>query len=63
MFSQFVTLFLTPVFYIYMEQAKDWSTRIFGKRRRVAPEVVPTAGPVGGGSNRSAHGRASRNRR
>jgi HAE1 family hydrophobic/amphiphilic exporter-1 len=23
-FSQFVTLFLTPVFYVYMEGAKDW---------------------------------------
>ena len=50
MFSQVVTLFLTPVVYIYMEQAKGWSTRTFGKRRRVAPEVVPTAGPVGGGT-------------
>jgi HAE1 family hydrophobic/amphiphilic exporter-1 len=50
MFSQVVTLFLTPVVYIYMEQAKDWSTRTFGKRRRVAPEAIPTAGPVGGGT-------------
>jgi hypothetical protein len=50
MFSQVVTLFLTPVVYIYMEQAKDWSTRTFGKRRRVEPEVIPTAGPIGGGT-------------
>ncbi len=50
MFSQVVTLFLTPVVYIYMEQAKDWSTRTFGKRRRVEPEVIPTAGPTGGGT-------------
>jgi HAE1 family hydrophobic/amphiphilic exporter-1 len=50
MFSQVVTLFLTPVVYIYMEQAKGWSTRTFGKGRRVAPEVIPTAGPVGGGT-------------
>jgi len=50
MFSQVVTLFLTPVIYIYLEQAKGWSTRTFGKGRRVAPEVVPAAGPVGGGT-------------
>jgi HAE1 family hydrophobic/amphiphilic exporter-1 len=50
MFSQVVTLFLTPVVYIYLEQAKGWSTRIFGKRRRVALEAVPTAGPLGGGT-------------
>ena len=50
MFSQVVTLFLTPVVYIYMEQAKGWSTRTFGKGRRVAPDVIPTAGPVGGGT-------------
>ncbi|HET6145324.1 MAG TPA: efflux RND transporter permease subunit [Candidatus Acidoferrales bacterium] len=28
-FSQVVTLFLTPVFYIYMEDAKQWGARIF----------------------------------
>ena len=31
MFSQVVTLFLTPVVYIYMEDAKAWGTRIFGR--------------------------------
>jgi hypothetical protein len=50
MFSQVVTLFLTPVVYVYMERAKGWSTRTFGKRRRVGPEVIPTTGPVGGGT-------------
>jgi len=50
MFSQVVTLFLTPVVYIYMEQAKDWSTRTFGKGRRVVPEAIATSGPVGGGT-------------
>jgi HAE1 family hydrophobic/amphiphilic exporter-1 len=50
-FSQVVTLFLTPVVYIYMEQAKHWSTRVFGKKRHEIPEVVPTTeGPVGGGA-------------
>ena len=34
LFSQLVTLFLTPVFYIYMERLKNWSSRTFGKSRR-----------------------------
>ena len=50
MFSQVVTLFLTPVVYIYLEQAKGWSTRTFGKGRRVVPETIATAGPAGGGT-------------
>jgi hydrophobic/amphiphilic exporter-1 (mainly G- bacteria), HAE1 family len=51
MFSQIVTLFLTPVVYIYMEQAKQWSTRVFGKKRPEMREAVPTPqGQVGGGA-------------
>jgi len=51
MFSQIVTLFLTPVVYIYLEQAKQWSTRVFGKKRLEAPEAVPTTQrQVGGGA-------------
>jgi hydrophobic/amphiphilic exporter-1 (mainly G- bacteria), HAE1 family len=51
MFSQIVTLFLTPVVYIYMEQAKQWSTRTFGRKRHEIPEPVPAANPsVGGGA-------------
>lgn len=51
MFSQLVTLFLTPVVYIYLEQAKNWSTRVFGKKRRELPEGVPAPeGRVGGGA-------------
>jgi HAE1 family hydrophobic/amphiphilic exporter-1 len=50
-FSQAVTLFLNPVVYIYLEQAKDWSARVFGKKRHQLPEGVPTAeGRVGGGA-------------
>jgi len=50
-FSQVVTLFLTPVVYIYMEQAKHWSTRVFGKKHHEIPEAVPTAqGPAGIGA-------------
>jgi HAE1 family hydrophobic/amphiphilic exporter-1 len=50
-FSQVVTLFLTPVFYIYMEQAKGWTSRVFGKRHEVTPEPAPSShGPMPGGT-------------
>ena len=50
-FSQVVTLFLTPVFYIYMEQAKEWTSSVFGKRRDVTPEPAPSShGPMPGGT-------------
>src|SRR5205807_9075278 len=31
-FSQIVTLFLTPVFYIYMEQVQQWWARMVGSK-------------------------------
>jgi HAE1 family hydrophobic/amphiphilic exporter-1 len=52
-FSQLVTLFLTPVFYIYMEDAKRWGAQAFGRKRDVAPESGPSSsgripsGPIG----------------
>jgi HAE1 family hydrophobic/amphiphilic exporter-1 len=50
MFSQVVTLFLNPVVYIYMEQAKSWSARAFGKHRAEGSEPAPSShGPVSGG--------------
>jgi HAE1 family hydrophobic/amphiphilic exporter-1 len=52
-FSQLVTLFLTPVFYIYMEDAKQWGARVFTHQRGAESEAhlsssdrFPT-GPVG----------------
>ncbi len=42
LFSQIVTLFLTPVFYIYMESFQQWVRRVFGKSRAVeAGEELP----------------------
>src|ERR1700687_2611679 len=38
-FSQLVTLFLTPVFYIYMEDAKRWGARVFGRKRDTESET------------------------
>jgi len=32
LFSQLVTLYLTPVFFVYMEELKSWTTRMFGGR-------------------------------
>jgi HAE1 family hydrophobic/amphiphilic exporter-1 len=60
-FSQFVTLFLTPVFYIYMEQAQQWGARVFGRKHGVESETgssshgpVPS-GPIGAPIARSAN--------
>lgn len=48
-FSQIVTLFLTPVVYIYMEQAQQWSARVFGSKHRIESESGPSSpGPVPG---------------
>ena len=58
-FSQVVTLFLTPVFYIYMEDVKLWGGRVFGRNRPGQSEAGPfspgplPAGPVGGPITRS----------
>jgi hydrophobic/amphiphilic exporter-1 (mainly G- bacteria), HAE1 family len=41
LFSQVVTLFLTPVVYIYMEDFKHLGERLFGKGRRPKPESLP----------------------
>jgi HAE1 family hydrophobic/amphiphilic exporter-1 len=52
-FSQLVTLFLTPVFYIYMEDAKRWGAQVFGSKRDAESETGPSSsgqipgGPIG----------------
>jgi hydrophobic/amphiphilic exporter-1 (mainly G- bacteria), HAE1 family len=49
-FSQIVTLFLTPVFYIYMEDAKAWGTRVFGRKRHDETEPGSSSpGPLSSG--------------
>jgi HAE1 family hydrophobic/amphiphilic exporter-1 len=32
-FSQLLTLFVTPVFYVYMDELQRWLGRVFGKRK------------------------------
>jgi hydrophobic/amphiphilic exporter-1 (mainly G- bacteria), HAE1 family len=59
-FSQIVTLFLTPVFYIYMEDAKVWGARVFGRKHPDEPEADSSSpgplpsGPVGAPIARTA---------
>src|SRR2546422_3653556 len=43
LFSQVVTLYLTPVFYIYMESFQQWVARVFGKGREPALATPPEA--------------------
>src|SRR5712692_2800965 len=38
LFSQVVTLYLTPVFYTYMESFQQWTNRVLGRR---VPQVEP----------------------
>jgi HAE1 family hydrophobic/amphiphilic exporter-1 len=59
-FSQVVTLFLTPVVYIYMEQAQRWGARTFGRKRHGGAEAAPAVGghlpggPIGAPMARSS---------
>jgi HAE1 family hydrophobic/amphiphilic exporter-1 len=49
-FSQVVTLYLTPVLYIYMERFRSVVGRLLPGRRRASQEPVPAShGPVAGG--------------
>jgi HAE1 family hydrophobic/amphiphilic exporter-1 len=51
-FSQVVTLFLTPVVYIYLEQAKRWPARMWGKKpHELEAGAAPSPrGPAAGGA-------------
>jgi HAE1 family hydrophobic/amphiphilic exporter-1 len=33
LFSQFLTLFVTPVFYVYLDRLPGWLRHLFGRRR------------------------------
>jgi HAE1 family hydrophobic/amphiphilic exporter-1 len=48
-FSQVVTLFLTPVVYIYLEDAKQWGTGLFSRKHPAEPAPATSQGPIGGG--------------
>ncbi len=39
MFSQILTLYITPVVYTYMEEFQNWTRKTFGRKRIVVPEL------------------------
>jgi HAE1 family hydrophobic/amphiphilic exporter-1 len=46
-FSQIVTLYVTPVFYTYLDELQAWMVRKFSTRRSAAPELdAPVGVPV-----------------
>ena len=48
-FSQFLTLFVTPVFYVYMEQFREWSEHVaLERKRRKGTVPVEAVAPNGG---------------
>src|SRR2546425_372794 len=62
--SQIVTLYLTPVFYIYMESFQQWVARVLGKGREPALATSPEAAiatpdaeglPLQGAGTRAPH--------
>jgi len=64
LFSQVVTLYLTPVFYIYMESFQQWVARVLGKGRETALATPPEAAiatpgaeglPLQGAGTRAPH--------
>jgi HAE1 family hydrophobic/amphiphilic exporter-1 len=55
MFSQLVTLFLTPVVYIYMEQFQRWIRRTSGMRVETSEPAPTSHGPIGAPIARSAN--------
>ena len=42
-FSQIVTLFLTPVVYIYLEDFRGWCARMLSRKNRIEPLSDPTS--------------------
>ncbi len=44
LFSQLITLYITPVYYTYLDSFQEKLRQIFGKKRQHAAEPVPTAG-------------------
>ncbi len=44
--SQFLTLYTTPVVYIYLDRFRNWAMRKFKRRPRVLPPNTPGAQPV-----------------
>ncbi len=41
LFSQLLTLYITPVYYTYLEQFQNWVNRIFGRKPKAQTELEP----------------------
>jgi hydrophobic/amphiphilic exporter-1 (mainly G- bacteria), HAE1 family len=50
-FSQLLTLYITPVFYVYMESFQNWLRRRKEPRRSIEEGFAPEAAPVGKSEN------------
>jgi HAE1 family hydrophobic/amphiphilic exporter-1 len=58
LFSQTLTLFVTPVFYLYMEELQVWIRRRFGRQEREEAEGPPPPGPPARAEEAVGAGRA-----
>lgn len=59
-FSQLLTLYITPVFYLYMESFQNLLGRVFHRRRAAVPEPALGAVFIGGTESVDSSGAASR---
>ncbi len=55
LFSQLVTLYLTPVFYIYMDALQRWTGRVFRKKHRAGLQEAPSHPVPAGAAGASSH--------
>jgi len=48
LFSQMITLYVTPVFYVYMDHLAEWLKRRRGKKADTGPQAVHPAAAAAG---------------
>jgi HAE1 family hydrophobic/amphiphilic exporter-1 len=55
LFSQVVTLYLTPVYYTYLEALLDFLRRATRRQGQPAPQTIPAPPAIAAGAKRTAH--------